>query len=364
MDQDVDLSPVVGLVKPHAPGLSDDAIRNCVQGMPGGASTRKYFRIALPTGFRAVGMYVPEGAKPEEISKATLYQRWPFLEISGLLRERGIDTPRILGEATDEGWLLVEDLGERTLAQVLAAHPNDREALYVRAVRDLARAQAALATLPDGCVIATRAFDHDLLAWEIDHFREWGLDARGYDLTAAERRRFDAISDALASRIAEMPRGFVHRDYQSRNLMVREDGSLVWIDFQDALLGPRVYDLVALLNDSYQTFDRSFVEKRLAEYNDESGGSSSDLQALIREFDMVTVQRKLKDAGRFVFIDRVKHNPSFLRFVEPTIEKARRSLERLRDSEPLLADLDALLSDVLARGASKASASARLANGR
>ena len=54
--------------------------------------------------------------------------------------------------------------------------------------------------------------------------------------------------------------------------MVRREGddgewrSLCWIDFQDALLGPRVYDLVALLNDSYQTFDRAFVEARLDEY--------------------------------------------------------------------------------------------------
>ncbi len=55
--------------------------------------------------------------------------------------------------------------------------------------------------------------------------------------------------------------------------MVRKGtGALSWIDFQDALLGPRVYDLVALLNDSYQTFDRPFVEARLREYADSRNG--------------------------------------------------------------------------------------------
>ena len=106
-------------------------------------------------------------------------------------------------------------------------------------------------------------------------------------LAEADAARFSEIADRLAQRVADLPKGFVHRDYQSRNLMVVDDGKLrlVWIDFQDALLGPRVYDLVALLNDSYQEFDRAFVEARLAEYaeaaglpakeNDEAPGTSS-----------------------------------------------------------------------------------------
>jgi aminoglycoside/choline kinase family phosphotransferase len=70
--------------------------------------------------------------------------------------------------------------------------------------------------------------------------------------------------------------------------------------------------------------------------------------SLSREFDMVMVQRKLKDAGRFVFIDRKNGNPSFLKFVEPTIEKARASLAHLSD-EPRLKKLAALLDEVCSR---------------
>jgi len=122
---------------------------------------------------------------------------------------------------------------------------------------------------------------------------------------------------------------------------------LVWIDFQDALLGPRIYDLVALLNDSYQTFDRAFVEARLAEFGHERGLPAGEIPTLIEEFDVVTVQRKLKDAGRFVFIDRVKNNPSFLGFVEPTIQKARQSLARLEGRDADMGALAALLDRTL-----------------
>lgn len=300
--------------------------------MPGGASTRSYYRVhtgAEPASL--VAMFVPDSA-PEEVTSGARRERWPFLEVRDLLESRGVRVPRVHAEACDAGLILIEDLGDETLGAFVERAPVRREEVYRMAVRHLARAQRALGDLPSDSAIATRAFDEKLLRWELEHFREWGLDARGKALDVASRAAFDGIADRLASRIAAWPRGFVHRDYQSRNLMVLEaDGELelVWIDFQDALLGPRVYDLVALLNDSYVELDRAFVEARLDDYADAAGLDADGRAALGREFDLVTVQRKLKDAGRFVFIDRVKKNPAFLRFVEPTLAKVRAALGRL-----------------------------------
>lgn len=317
--------------------------------MPGGASTRRYFRVVLPNDKSAVAMFVPEGAKPEEVQRAHDGVRWPFLEVRDLLAERGIDVPNVLAEDTAKGWLVIEDLGDDTLANWLLRNPGDKRALYTKAVTDLAKAQHALADLPKGCVVASRTFDYELLRWEIEHFKEFGLDARQKPLSEADAKRFSEIADHLAKRVAELPQGFVHRDYQSRNLMVVDSGTLrlVWIDFQDALLGPRVYDLVALLNDSYQEFERSFVEERLAEYAEAAGLPAKDRAALVDEFDLVTVQRKLKDAGRFVFIDRQKGNPSFLRFVTPTIKKVDGALARLGPHDPEMTELREILERTL-----------------
>jgi aminoglycoside/choline kinase family phosphotransferase len=316
--------------------------------MAGGASTRLFFRVKVPRVGSAVAMFVPDGANPEEVAKHRTERgaRWPFLEVRDLLASRGVDVPAVYGEDTSSGWVLLEDLGDRTLANFLLAHPEQREEMYVRAVTDLAHAQAALASLPEGSVVRSRAFDAQLLSWEIHHFREWALEARGTSLSAEDRALFDGIAERLARTIAGWPRAFVHRDYQSRNLMVRADGRLSWIDFQDALLGPRVYDLVALLNDSYQVFERGFVEARIGDYARACSLDGAELRSIGREFDLVTVQRKLKDAGRFVFIDRVKQNAGFLKFVEPTIAKARASLARLRDDEDMRA-LDDLLARIL-----------------
>lgn len=317
-----------------------------VEEMAGGASTRRFFRITA-NDRGAVAMYVP--LPSQEVSKAhETGRRWPFLEVRDLLESHHIRVPQLLAEACEAGWLVVEDLGD-TLAQHLEHSPQDKTALYQRAVRDLAYAQRALAELPEHSIVRQRGFDVDLLRWEIDHFREWALEARGIQLSRAQHAVFTHATEYLASTIASWPRGFVHRDYQSRNLMVLPnpsgDHGLAWIDFQDAMLGPRVYDLVALLGDSYQSFDRAFIDARLAEFCDHLALSAGARQDVLRQFDMVTVQRKLKDAGRFVFIERKNGNPSFLKYVEPTIEKARASLARLADDAELR-ELTMLLDDV------------------
>ena len=112
-----------------------------IEEMAGGASTRRFFRVDAPHGPSAVAMYVP--LPSQELSKAQeTGRRWPFLEVRDLLASRAIRVPALLAEACESGWLLVEDLGE-TLAQHLEHSPEDKPALYQRAVRDLANAQRA-----------------------------------------------------------------------------------------------------------------------------------------------------------------------------------------------------------------------------
>lgn len=325
------------------------AVPIAIEPMQGGASTRKFFRVRTKDS-SAVAMFVPDLTHSDEIDKGGKRRRWPYLEVRDLLEERGVRVPALVADGTERGWTVVEDLGDETVAEHLLKHPDRKQVIYQTAVRDLGRAQRCLQELPEGSIVSTRAFDFDLLRWELEHFREWALDALGRPLDDAGRSGFDAVADRIASRVAALPRGFVHRDYQSRNLMVIEahgdEVRLAWVDFQDALMGPMVYDLVALLNDSYQQFDRQFVEKRLEEFATERGLDPAHGNDLVRQFDLVTVQRKLKDAGRFVFIDRVKKDPSYLRFVEPTLQKVRASIERLA-GDPDMQELQQILSHVL-----------------
>jgi aminoglycoside/choline kinase family phosphotransferase len=294
-------------------------------------------------------MFFPDAETPEEVTSGAAPTRWPFLEVQRLLQERDVRVPAVYAEDCPHGWILVEDLGDVTLAAALEANPSAKTNLYQLAVRDLARAQLALQDVSASSIVQQRSFTEELLRWEIDHFREYGLEARGIFLSHAQRRVFDAGAHYVTAQVAQLEYAVVHRDYQSRNLMVLGEPAapkLAWVDFQDALLGPRIYDMVALLNDSYQSFSPEFVADRLREFAEHRGLSSKAAASVQREFDLVTVQRKLKDAGRFVFIERKKGDSSFLRFFQPTLERVKSALSRLSD-DPQLSVFATLLAEVL-----------------
>lgn len=272
-------------------------------------------------------MWLPEDAPERELSRRT-GRPLPFLEVRALLEKSRVRVPRLFGARPEEGLIVVEDLGE-TLAERCERDPASRERLYRRAVTDLADAQERLAQLPSDSVVLTRSFDAGLLAWELAHFREWGVEALGVTLSTDERAVFERASSFLVRTMTSFRQGFTHRDYQSRNLLALPDDGIGWIDFQDALLGPRAYDLVALLRDSYQGFDESFVSARLAEYKAARGLTEAEGRDLCFETEIITVQRKLKDAGRFVFFERTRGDASYLRFFVPTLEMVRGALSRL-----------------------------------
>jgi N-acetylmuramate 1-kinase len=308
--------------------------------LPGGLSPRQFFRMRRASGEPAIVMWLPEDA-PERLLALRLGRRLPFLEMRDILQNARVRVPALYGAAPEHGVLIVEDLGE-TLAERIAREPAARPALYRRAVEDLAAAQKALAHLPATAIARTRSFDRELLTWEVEHFREWGIEALGGALSDAELATFGRATSWLVDTISSFEQGFVHRDYQSRNLLALPDGSLAWIDFQDALWGPRAYDLVALLRDSYQDFDEAFVEQRLSEFAVARSLSAPELQRLHFELDVITVQRKLKDAGRFVFFERTRGDASYLQFFVPTLQLALAALSRLPE-RPELSGLSAIV---------------------
>jgi hypothetical protein len=311
-----------------------DASALPVRRLAGHASLRSYWRVGTPPDSRVV-MVMPPDARPEEATSGGPPAENPFVDVQRWLAAAGARVPAIHLFLEGEGRMVLEDLGDEMLETRLAAGA-DPEPLYRDAVDALARIRARSERAPDpGCVAFRRAFDRALYRWELDHFREWGLEAwKGARLSPAEAAEVDRAFDAVAAALDREPRGFTHRDYQSRNLMVLPGGEQAIIDFQDALLGPRPYDLVALLRDSYVELPAALVDRMLARYRERleaEGGPRLDPAAFRETFDLLTVQRKLKDAGRFVYIDRVKGNPGFLRSIPASLRYVREALARRPD---------------------------------
>ncbi|HKP56231.1 MAG TPA: phosphotransferase [Polyangiales bacterium] len=310
-----------------------------VSKLKGEVSTRAYYRVELaPRSGVPASLVVMQLPEPFAAGSVVEAQARAFLDVRSYLQTIGIPVPEYHGSSFERGQLLLEDLGDLTFeARLRRDGPESLPAAYAHAVDQLAdlHARAEPPQPAAACIAFRRRYDAALLRSELDHFREWGLEAPRGVLPPEVRAELDAHFDALTAAIVALPDGFVHRDYQSRNLMWTAPQRLVVIDFQDAFIGPAPYDLVALLCDSYVTLDYPRQRSLLERYAARRHFDAAQRSQLLHGFDLITLQRKLKDAGRFVFIDRVRNNADFLQFFTPSLRHVARALDRLPEWRPL-----------------------------
>ncbi len=289
------------------------------------ASSRTYWRITLRSGDRppsiALMVLNPEdrGIKSDEIVEIeTGLNELPFVNVQKFLCSFTDAVPEIYHDDADHGLVYIEDLGDTLFESVVAPLDDEgRRVWYGRALDLLLRLQIeGTQRLDDSCVASRAAFTETLLLWEFEHFIEYGLGTKlGVGIDARELAVLREAFGGMARRLAAAPRVFTHRDFQSKNLLVQE-ARLRLVDFQDALRGPRIYDLVALLRDSYVELSPELLDRLLEDYLDRArtAGENLDPETFRTDFAQMTLQRKLKDYGRFVYIHRVKQNPGFLRY--------------------------------------------------
>jgi N-acetylmuramate 1-kinase len=308
--------------------------------LAGDASNRRYFRIevsdATLSSVILMQLAEPEAFKQSEEAvsgSAHAIAELPFINIQAHLAKADVSVPELYYYDQPAGLLYLEDFGDLTLSEACShARPADLEARYKQAIDVLVRMQAKATSPADPrCLAFHRSFDVPLLMWECDHFLEYGIVARqGTPMDsgdeAAIREEFRKLSELLAGQ----PRVFAHRDYHSRNLMVAGE-RLGVIDFQDALMGPATYDLASLLRDAYIALDESLIDRLIDYYLDqlqEGRRLWTNREAFRRLFDFTSIQRNLKAAGRFVYIDRVKGNPKFLADIPRTLGYVKRNLHK------------------------------------
>jgi aminoglycoside/choline kinase family phosphotransferase len=206
------------------------------------ASQRTFLRCAEKTGARRSFIIMQWDARDEEWSR--------FLSIQTELSNKVPFLPRIFAADPARGLILEEDLGVWTLKRHLDAAAGDRATLrgaYRLVLDALAKWQSVDAAASP--TIASRRMDEATFMWESGYFAEHcagGLCECGSLLDAAWEG--DRLRCAKAA--AGLPQTFLHRDFQSENILLRE-GNIRFVDFQGARLGPPGYDAASLLLDPY-----------------------------------------------------------------------------------------------------------------
>ncbi len=330
---------VAALLREH---VRIPALDLVLERLPGDASNRHYYR-ARSEGQSYILMRVMDDSPAklfEEKTEIKKVDELPFVNVHRFLDSIHAPVPKIHVWDKARGLMILEDWGDLMLEGVVR-EGNARRivSLYEKSLDEMVKLQVqGTAKIGPECLAYHQRFNVALLNWEFDHFLEYGVEVReDRTMDPAEKATVRAVFDSVARDIESQPRVLTHRDFHCRNVMVHGNDKIGLIDFQDALMGPWTYDLASLVRDAYVTLGEDVVDGLIAYFlkkREEAGAQAVDPEEFRRQFDICSIQRNLKAAGRFVFIDVKKGNDKFLRHIPPVLGYVRRNLQKYEQLQP------------------------------
>ena len=240
------------------------------------ASFRRYFRIE-----RDNASFIAMDAPPEKENCE------PFIRLAKHLAAGDVHAPKIIEANLEQGFLLLEDLGNQTFLN--AQQKNFTIQHYKNAIDVLINIQALETTSAN-----IPAYDSALLNAEMQLLIDWYLPT----LSAECHAQLQTIFTLLSNNALSTEQVFVHRDYHARNLMLLEKDELGVIDFQDAVIGSNTYDLASLLKDAYFEIKPAQMQALLA-YFYQQADIKVDITEFEKQFNLMGLQRHLKILGIF-----------------------------------------------------------------
>lgn len=297
--------------------------------LQGDGSDRRFFRLVLSPERTIIAVLPPESAGPFSREAASA------AGINRHLAAKGVPVPRLLAFVPESGLLVYEDAGDIHLSGLIAdCQGNDAriETLYRPVIDALLQMQirGAEGFSPSLCWEAPR-YDHQTMLERegLYFFRSFCLDYHGLQIDkaafVAEIQSIISQVEAVSEKQGEF---FLHRDFQSRNIMVLADGSFRIIDYQAGRFGPLAYDLASLLIDPY-VFLSPALQQRLLDYycqqlEQRFGLDTSLLRA---SFGRLACLRNLQILGAFSFLLLQKKKVFFEKFIPPALKTLDLRLE-------------------------------------
>lgn len=290
-----------------------------IEPLPGAGSNRKYFRLKGKESL--IGVY---GTSTEE-NRAFIYMARHF-------SQKGLPVPRILAKATDQSAYLQDDLGDISLFQLIkqgreSGNFSDEETnILKQTIRLLPQIQfEGNKEMNFSYCYPLATFNHRSVLWDLNYFKYCFLKATGLEFQEnLLEDDFERMADTL---LQIEPQVFMYRDFQSRNIMIREEKPY-FIDFQGGRKGPFYYDVASFLWQAKANYPDSLRQELLDEYLD----ALRPYHAIDKEQFLTTLRhfvlfRTLQVLGAYGFRGYFEKKAHFIQSVPYAIENLRQLLE-------------------------------------
>jgi tRNA threonylcarbamoyl adenosine modification protein YjeE len=316
-----------------------------VRFLQGDASSRAYARLMHAGGLSTVLMDSPRTADGPPVRDGRPYSRIahlaedvrPFVAVGTFLHGAGISAPRLLAHDCRNGFLILEDLGDRAFGREVVKGPAHQAELWRAAVDLLVKLRTVPVPdslpLPDGSSWTLPRFDRAALEIEVELLLDWYWPhAKGDAADDATRAEFRALWSPLIDRMLSLPAGLFLRDFHSPNLfwLPQRDGlaRVGVIDFQDALAEHYAYDLASLLQDARVDVPATLERDLLVHYVASVGATDATFheQAFRAAYALFGAQRNTRLIGLWVRLWQRDGKPDYMAHMPRTLDYLTRNL--------------------------------------
>ncbi len=288
--------------------------------LAGDASNRRYYRVIHNNQSMVLMRWEPFDPK-----------NYPFLSVLNHFAKHKVHVPTVIAMDEKLGLVLLEDLGDLTLERKFWESQNQESSIsfYKQAVDELIKIHFWATGDKNDCTAFKMQFDVEKFLWEMKYGQDNLLTGMcKFQFTEKSNTELIALFTDICERLHKEPKFIAHRDYHSRNLMIKYDEMRV-IDFQDARLGPIQYDLVSLFRDSYVNLNDQMEEVLIQDYlakAKEFLPKGFSREHFDRIYELQTIQRCFKACGSFSSFYNLRNDTRYLKYISHTLRRVMKSL--------------------------------------
>jgi aminoglycoside/choline kinase family phosphotransferase len=256
-----------------------------------------------------------------------------FINIGRHLQNRGLPVPRLYAGDPFSGIAFLEDLGESHLQDAVCPPDSagNRTSIYRRVIDGLvALSQKGIEGFDTAWTYQTQSYDRQVImenecAYFVEAFLHLKMGRTDIEFCDLEDEFELLCEKTLAHGIS----GFMHRDCQSRNIMLRGD-DFFFIDFQGGRVGPVQYDLASLLIDPYVELSPD-LQAELLDYGTGKicAATGADTKTVKKGYRYCSITRNLQILGAFGYLSCKKGKPAFATYIPAAVNSLKRSLATL-----------------------------------
>lgn len=270
--------------------------------IPGDAGFRSYFRIS-PKGDKT---YILMDCPPSYCSIE------PFVEIANYLRSKDFLAPEIIAHDIQEGLMILEDFGDLSVKKLLQNSVLEiKENIYYNIIDIL------ISLSQHEPPANLRTFNNDLLLSELEVFTDWYIPFKlKRTLTEEELVEYKEIWQRILLKQKPFKNSIVLRDYHAENMMYLQQNQGLnkfgLLDFQDALVGSPIYDLVSMLEDARIEVPRELALSCIKYFAKER---NLPLDDVLTNYHILGAQRNSRILGVFARKNLRDGNANYLQYM-------------------------------------------------